>query len=454
MLRSRLLTVITLFMLKWLSNVRKKSELSPQIISEDQHHITNKHISNGALKVIRTLNDHNYEAYLVGGGVRDLLLGEHPKDFDIATNATPEQVKQLFRSARIIGRRFRIVHVRFGREILEVTTFRGTHNAKVQARGKRPANAKSAANEDGMLLRDNVYGTMEEDAIRRDFTINALYFNTINGELIDYTNGLADLDQQIIRIIGDPASRYQEDPVRMLRAARFAGKLGFSIEKSTAEPIHELAENLQAIPAARLFEEVLKLFMSGYALKAYQQLRAFPLFEQLFPQTAEFLDQPQYQLLIEQGLINTDKRIQAGKTVTPAFLFAVLLWPAVDRRQRQLADHEGVPALAAMHQASHEITLSQQQQTAIPKRFSIPMREIWDMQLRFNNRRGKKAQNLLHNRRFRAAYDFLLLREQAGEDTGGLGQWWTDYQQDPNNQAPKKTEHRPRKPRPRKRPAS
>jgi len=310
-----------------------------------------------------------------------------------------------------------------------------------------------------MLLRDNVYGTMQEDAIRRDFTINALYYNAINGELTDYTTGLADLDQQIIKIIGEPSGRYQEDPVRMLRAARFAAKLDFTIEQRTAQPITELATLLQAIPAARLFEEVLKLFMSGYALKAYKQLRAYPLFEQLFPDTAEFLDQPIYNTIIEQGLVNTDKRIQAGKTVTPAFLFAVLLWPAVDRRQRQLSENEGVPALAAMHQASHEVTLRQQQSTAIPKRFSIPMREIWDMQLRFNNKRGKKAQNLLHNRRFRAAYDFLLLREQAGEQTGGLGQWWTEYQQDPNNQIPDHhanttPEYPPRKRRPRKRPSS
>lgn len=398
------------------------------IIARDHHNISRKHISEAALKVIRGLNRAGFEGYLVGGGVRDLLLEGHPKDFDVATDATPEQIRGLFRGARIIGRRFRIVHVRFGREIIEVTTFRGSHqSAEHSERGTRPANQRSAQSKEGMLLRDNVFGTLEEDAIRRDFTINALYYSPQDFSVYDYTSGMLDMQNRLIRIIGDAETRYREDPVRMLRAVRFAAKLNFTIEPSTAQPIKQLAPSLQDIPAARMFDEILKLLMSGHGRATYELMQEYQLFAPLFPQTQPCLNKPAANILIEQALENTDTRISQNKPVTPAFLFAALLWPAVlEQHERLLA--EGMPPLPAMHQASQEIAVRQQQYIAIPKRFGMPMREIWEMQLRLPRRAGKKAEQLLESRRFRAAYDFLLLRELAGEPTAELGQWWTEYQ--------------------------
>ncbi|WP_019529790.1 polynucleotide adenylyltransferase PcnB [Dasania marina] len=442
----------------WLNNNDDAHPGSPHIIPRDQHNISRKDISRAALNVIAGLRKGGHQGFLVGGGVRDLLLGGHPKDFDVATDATPEQIVQLFRGARIIGRRFKIVHVRFGREVIEVTTFRSNHSPKpVQEQG-RPGNKKSVQSESGMLLRDNVFGTVEDDAIRRDFTINALYYTTADFAIYDYTGGLYDLEHKIIRIIGDPATRYREDPVRMLRAARFAAKLGFDIEEHTAAAMPELASCLRDIPAARLFDEVLKLFMSGQGLDTYKQLKHYGLFAHLFPETGEVLasNAPMAEPLIEHALSNTDKRINQGKPVTPAFIFAALLWPAVHRRHLELMA-ERIPEVPALHQASQEVASRQQQHTAVPKRFGIPMREIWDLQLRLPRRSGKRAQTLFENRRFRAAYDFLLLREQAGEETGNLGQWWTDYQNQPENQRdqmakslrpPANKRRRPRKPQP------
>lgn len=397
-------------------------------IARDHHNISRRNISDAALKVIRGLSRAGFQGYLVGGGVRDLLLEGHPKDFDVATDATPEQIRGLFRGARIIGRRFRIVHVRFGREIIEVTTFRGSHQSAEQSeRGKRPANQRSAQSKEGMLLRDNVFGTLEEDAIRRDFTINALYYSPLDFSVYDYTNGMQDMQDRLIRIIGDAETRYREDPVRMLRAVRFAAKLNFTIEPTTAQPIKDLAPALQDIPAARMFDEILKLLMNGKARTTYELMQQYQLFEPLFPQTQPCLNTPEANSLIEQALDNTDARIQQNKPVTPAFLFAALLWPAV-REQQQRLQAEGMPPLPAMHQASQDIAIRQQQYIAIPKRFGMPMREIWEMQLRLPRRAGKKAEQLVENRRFRAAYDFLLLREGAGEPTDGLGEWWTEYQ--------------------------
>ncbi|CAH0992250.1 Poly(A) polymerase I [Sinobacterium norvegicum] len=404
------------------------SQISPRILSRDEHSISRKQISPNALKVMYRLNGGGYGAYLVGGGIRDILLGEQPKDFDIATDATPEQVKSLFRNSRIIGRRFRIVHVTFGREIIEVTTFRGNHENV--SKGKNNNVSKQA--ESGMLLRDNVYGSIEEDAIRRDFTINALYYSADGFTLHDYTNGLKDIDSRNIRIIGDAETRYREDPVRMLRAARFAAKLSFDIEPATAEPIEQLAPLLRDIPSARLFDEVLKLFMSGYAVAVYDSLMKYHLFGELFPETQYFLEKnndPIDHQLIRQALVNTDLRLQAGKTVTPAFIFAALLWP-VARAHAERLEAEGVPAAPALHEAAHIATMEQLKRTSIPKRFSIPMREIWDLQIRLTKRQGKRAHSLSGHPRFRAAYDFLLLREQAGEQLNGLGAWWTQFQID------------------------
>ena len=426
-------------MLKWLSdkisghntgehNGQGAINTDPHIIPRDQHSISRKDISDAALKVMAGLRKGGYEAFLVGGGIRDLLLGGHPKDFDVATDATPEQVKKLFRSARIIGRRFRIVHVRFGREVIEVTTFRGAHEDPAPAaKGKRINNHQSARSESGMLLRDNVYGTVEQDAVRRDLTINALYYTTKDFAVYDYTHGLRDLKKRLIRMIGDPATRYREDPVRMLRVVRFAAKLNFTIEEATAAPIADLADSLRDISSARLFDESLKLFMGGHAEPTFYLLREYQLFGPLFPEVDHCLNTDGNETLIAEALKNTDIRVNSGKPVTPAYLFAALLWPAVKQRFEQLLS-EGVPQIPAMQQAGLEVSARQQQAISIPKRFGYPMREIWDLQLRLERRNGKRAYAMLENRRFRAAYDFLLLREQAGEDIGDLGHWWTEFQ--------------------------
>ncbi|MBB3046608.1 poly(A) polymerase [Litorivivens lipolytica] len=401
---------------------KPSAEKLPRVLSRDEHVVSRKQISDNALKVMHRLRSGGFDAFLVGGGVRDLMLGKQPKDFDIATDATPEEVRQLFRNSRIIGRRFKIVHVRFGREIIEVTTYRGSHE---------DGNAKSAvAGESGMLLRDNVYGTLEEDAIRRDFTVNALYYCSDKFTVHDYVGGLSDLEKREVRIIGDASSRYQEDPVRMLRAVRFAAKLDFTLEKRTAAPLQQLAPLLEQIPAARLFDEVLKLFMEGQALRVYALLKHYNLFRPLFPATQAVLDSgdSSASALIEQGLINTDTRIGQNKPVTPAFIFAIMLWPVVRREMAQL-QAEGMPEIPALHQAAQNVVSAQQAHTSIPKRFSMPMRDIWELQLRLPRRTGRRAQELLEHRYFRAGYDFLLLREQSGEIPEELGPWWTAFQE-------------------------
>jgi poly(A) polymerase len=389
------------------------------IIPRDQHTISRKNISPAAIKIIRQLEDAGYSAYLVGGGVRDLLLGSHPKDFDVATNAKPEEVRRLFRSARIVGRRFQIVHVRMGREVIEVTTFRGHHEDTSQ---------HSARSEDGMLLRDNVYGTLETDAMRRDFTVNALYYTLKDFSVVDYCNGMEDLKNRTLRIIGDPVTRYKEDPVRMLRALRFAAKLGFSVDPRTAQPIRELGSLLLNVSDARLFEEVLKLFLGGSATATFNLLREYDLLLHLFPGTDAALkaDDTLGANLIEQCMVNTDKRIRSDKTVTPAFIYAALLWPALQQRYARLSSQ--MTAAQAWAQAGTEVVNQQLTRTAIPKRFLIPMREIWDLQQRLPSRLGMRALRTLDHPRFRAAYDFLLMREAAGEVLDGLGMWWTNYQ--------------------------
>lgn len=397
-----------------------------RVIPRDQHNISRKHISPAALKIIKQLQDADYEAYLVGGGVRDLLLGGLPKDFDVATSATPEQIRRIFRGARIIGRRFQIVHVRIGREVIEVTTFRGADNETAASSDK--SNAKVTRSEHGMLLRDNVYGDVVSDALRRDFTVNALYYTIRDFSVHDYAGGMQDLEQRTLRMIGDPVTRYKEDPVRMLRAIRFAAKLGFQIEPGTAKPIRELSQLLNNISEARLFEEVLKLFLGGSATATFTLMREYGLLGQLFPGTEAALAAGDElgEKLIEQTMINTDKRIRADKTVTPAFIYAALLWPALQQNRKKL--EQTMPPTAAYLQAAQQVISQQLARTSIPKRFSIPMREIWDLQHRLNQRGGMRALRLLDHPRFRAAYDFLLMREDAGEKLDGLGSWWTHFQ--------------------------
>ncbi len=390
---------------------------TPSIISRSDHPLSRKDMSEHALKVLYRLKKAKYAGYLVGGGVRDLLLGLHPKDFDVATDATPEQVRKLFGNCRLIGRRFRLAHVHFGRNIIEVATFRASHD---QTGGE-------GVTENGMIVRDNVYGTLEDDAWRRDFTVNALYYNIYDFSIVDYTGGLKDIENKTIRIIGDAQERLQEDPVRMLRALRFAAKLNFNIEVILSASIKENIHLLDGIPPARLFEEVLKLFLHGHALASYELLKEYDLLKHLFAQTAENLDQSGDRF-ITQALINTDLRIKQKKPIAPAFLYAALLWPAVKNRVDKLQT-EDLSLLQAYQLAGQTVLENQLLQILIPKRFGIPMREIWTMQARLAVRKGKRPLKLLPVPRFRASYDFLLLREQSGEtQLKELCEWWTTIQ--------------------------
>ncbi|WP_027965827.1 polynucleotide adenylyltransferase PcnB [Halomonas halocynthiae] len=426
---------------------------APRVIPRSEHPVSRQHFSEPALKVLYRLHNSGYDAYLVGGCIRDALLGLMPKDFDVATNATPEQVRELFRNSRTIGRRFRIVHVRFGREVIEVTTFRGKPNDD-------HANHIAQQADNGMLLRDNVWGSIEQDALRRDFTINALYYSIADYSIHDFANGVADIHERTLRLIGDPATRYREDPVRMLRAVRFAAKLDFQLAAETEAPLHELAPLLLQIPPARLFDECLKLFMNGHGLATFRLLRHYGLFAMLFPAADEAMAElPWAEAVIEKALASTDQRIQQERPVTPAFLFAALLWGPV-YLQRQQQEHDGLSPVPAQQTAAQNVIHRQLKHVSIPKRFSMPMRDIWDLQLRLPQRRGKRVFQTREHPRFRAAYDFLLIRETAGELAPGLGSWWTAFQEadehgqqrlmakadaDPN--APRKRRSRRRKPR-------
>jgi poly(A) polymerase len=401
----------------------------PLIVPRDQHPISRSNISSNALKVLYRLKEAGYQAFLVGGAVRDLLLGLSPKDFDVATNAHPDQVKQLFRNCRLIGRRFHLAHVRYGYEIIEVATFRAAHTA-IDEDNSVDESGHRVLDDRGRILRDNLYGTIEEDVWRRDFTANALYYNIEDFSVWDYVGGFDDARNRVMRMIGDPETRYREDPVRMLRAVRFAAKLDFSIHADTAAPIHKLAWMLDAVPPARLFDEVTKLFLSGSALPAFDTLAKYGLLEHLFPDMAAALgeapDGPAAKL-VRLGLAGTDDRVKADKSVTPAFLFAVLMWPAIQRAYKRLAPVEG-EEIQGLADACDQVTLRQQSRVAVPKRFTLPLRELITMQPRFERREGRRALRLLDHPRFRAGYDFLLLRAAAGEADPELAQWWTDIQ--------------------------
>lgn len=397
-------------------------DINPTIFSRAQHSISRSAIHDNALKVLYRLHQAGFQAYLVGGGVRDLLLGLHPKDFDVATDATPEQVKELFRNCRLIGRRFRLAHIHFGREIVEVATFRGHHQEE--------HDETAALTHDGMILRDNVFGTLAEDAWRRDFSVNALYYNIADFSVVDYTGGMTDLEQRVIRMIGDPHVRCQEDPVRMLRAIRFVAKLDFSLAPDLVAAIAEQRDRLAAVPPARLFDEVLKLFLSGHALRTFHQLCQYQLFGILFPAAAQHLDDSgeTFKALIEQACKNTDQRIAENKPVTPAFLFAVLLWGPLKVRAREF-ESNGMSRIQSLQEAGRSVLHQQAATIAIPKRFRLPIREIWTGQARLHNRRGRRPHWMLQQPRFRAAYDFMLLRAESGEQQlTPLVDWWTAFQ--------------------------
>ena len=399
--------------------------IHPVIIPRADHNISRAHISENALKVLYRLKNAGYEAYLVGGGVRDLLLGREPKDFDVATNASPEQVEREFRNCRLIGRRFRLAHVRFGDEIIEVATFRASSVADTDEEADLSHDGGT-----GRILRDNIYGTVEEDAERRDFSVNALYYDIRDFSVRDYVEGLPDLREGVLRLIGDPDIRYREDPVRMLRAVRFTVKLGFKMHPKTEAPISRLGGLLADVPSARMFEEILKLFLYGFGEQAFEALRHYGLFSQIFPRTEAALAEEEQgfpRLFIAKALASTDSRVHEDLPVTPAFLFAALLWEPVRQIARDL-EADGMHPSEALRQASFEVVEEQVKRVALPRRFSTPMIEIFQLQSRFTQRQGKRPQRLLTHPRFRAAYDFLVLRAQAGEVEQELADWWTALQ--------------------------
>ena len=387
----------------------------PAVIPVKHHGITRDRISSGSRRTCETLQSHGYKAFVVGGAVRDLLIGVEPKDFDVATDATPEQVRACFRRSRIIGRRFQIVHVMMGQETLEVTTFRGQLDAQTKK------------DEHGRVLNDNVFGTQAEDAARRDFTANALYYDPATEAVIDYHNGVADLKQKTLRMIGEPRGRYREDPVRMLRAVRLAAKLGLQIDAAARKPIQEMAGLLENVPPARLFDEMLKLLTSGHAVKCLKQLRDEGLHHGLLPLLDVILEQPMGEKFVMLSLANTDERIRKGKGSSPAFLFATLLWHEVLAYwEKRLA--QGELKIPALFQAMDHVLDQQGDKLAIPRRIQGDIKEIWALQPRFEGRAGKRPFALLEHPRFRAAYDFLVLRAQAGETDRELADWWTRFQ--------------------------
>lgn len=394
--------------------------VTPKHIPRDAHPVSRKDISPNALRVLYRLREAGFQAHLVGGAVRDLLIGVIPKDFDVATDATPEDVKSLFRNCRLIGRRFRLAHVVFGREIIEVATFR--------AAGGNDDAGDRQIHDDGRVLRDNIYGSIEEDAVRRDFTANALYYAIEDFSVRDYVGGFADVEARVLRLIGDPEARYREDPVRMLRAVRLAAKLGFEIEAATAAPIARLAGLLSEAAPARLFEETLKLFLSGHAVASFEGLERNGLLGVLLPETAEALQSNRtgaLRRMVIAGLANTDARVAREEPVSPAFLFALLLWPAYCRALMRLQS-QGMHAVEAQRRAADQVTIHQTRTIALPRRFSIPMQEIWLLQPRFSQR--KRVGRLMAHPRFRAAFDFLQLRQHASDEHAADIEYWRGEQ--------------------------
>ncbi|HEY8243446.1 MAG TPA: polynucleotide adenylyltransferase PcnB [Casimicrobiaceae bacterium] len=392
-----------------------RSPGEPAIVRADAHPVRRDQVSYAARTVTRRLQDAGFKAFVVGGAVRDLMLGLTPKDFDIATDATPEAVKPLFRRAFIIGRRFRLVHVHVGNEVIEVSTFRA------------PQKGDEATDEHGRLISDNVYGTQAEDAARRDFTINALYFDPTTEEVWDYVGGVADVRSRKLKLIGPPVTRFREDPVRMLRAVRLATKVGVTIDKRTADPIPRLAPLMANVPPARLFDEMQKLLLSGHASDTLRSLRSYGLSHGLLPLLDVILEQPLGQKFIQVALAHTDRRVREDMGVSPAFLFATLLWHEV-LAQWTAAKGKGGKPLPALFEAMDHVLEQQAQRIAIPRRFEATIKEIWSLQPRFEQRAGSRPARLLEHPRFRAAYDFLALRGESGEVPKALVDWWTTFQ--------------------------
>ena len=395
----------------------------PLRVPIQKHGLAHSQLSAGALKVCEVLREAGFSAFVVGGAVRDLLLGIEPKDFDVATDARPEQVKPLFRRALIIGRRFRLVHVIIGQETVEVSTFRATDTETAQK------------DEHGRVLRDNVFGSQEEDALRRDFSINALYYDPATEEVVDYHGGLADLRKRTLRVIGDPEIRFREDPIRMLRAVRLAAKLGLTLDPGTRAPIRKLASLLELVPPARLFDEMLKLLLSGHASACLRQLREEGLHHGVLPLLDVILEQPLGERFVTLALAQTDERVKTDRPVSPAFLFAALLWHQVLAAWKA-REARGERTLPAVEAAMDEILDAQCEKLAITRKLTATMREVWAMQPRFEQRSGQRPYRLLESERFRMAYDFLALRAASGEASADLEAWWRAFQSaDPDSRA-------------------
>jgi len=413
----------------------------PNIVPRNQHCVSRKALSEAAIKVLYKLSKAGFRACLVGGAVRDVLIGKKPKDFDVTTDATPQQIRDLFRNSRIIGRRFQIIHIRYGREIIEVATFRS--NAE---------KTEDELNDSGQILRDNNFGSIDDDAIRRDFTVNALYYDIKDFAVLDYAQGIDDLNNKVMRLIGDPETRYKEDPVRMLRAVRFAAKLDFIIEEHAARCIFEQGHLLKNIPAARLFEELLKLFHSGHAIRSFELLRHYDLLQYLLPATDDYLKgEPDEKMLdfFDRALYNTDTRINTGLKASPAFIFSVFLWPSVLLKTKELETKEfkGLPVL---QKAASDLFVAQVQTTSIPRRFSQVSKDIWFLQARFLRTNGKQPDRLFVHPTFRAAYDFLCIASQVSLASTKTCQWWTEYQK--HHDAPERVNRFVKKRRPRHKP--
>lgn len=400
--------------------------ISPIIIPATAHHIREEMINKNALKVLERLQTADFAAYLVGGSVRDLLVGLQPKDFDIATDAHPEQIQKIFRNCRLIGRRFRLAHIYFKEGVIEVATFRA------QTETDHPVNERRT-NEKGMIVRDNIYGSIEDDAWRRDFTINALYYDHAKGTVLDFTGGMVDLQKHLIRMIGEPLKRYQEDPVRLIRAIRHAAKLNFTIEPATREPIRRLAPSLSHVPSARLFEEIIKIYTGGSAQAGFQLLREYGLFNILFPIVEQCLEQPVFHRLIQNTFRQADLRVAEKKSLNPAFMLAALLWPPVKlAMEHRLA--QGEKFFITMQSATAEVFRQQHKTLPIAKRLVAIIQEIWTYQYRISqlNRYHSRIQYLFQHPRFRAAFDFLALRAQAGEGFDETVLWWEKFQEAPS----------------------
>ncbi len=414
--------MIRKFISRVLGRSRSTDAADPAIISVDQHGLQRDQISRACRRTIETLQEGGYQAYVVGGAVRDLLAGLAPKDFDVATDATPEQVRQSFRRSRIIGRRFQIVHVGMGAETIEVTTFRGHHG--------EDAGNKGQVDEQGRVLRDNVFGSQSEDAARRDFTVNALYYDPTSENIVDYHHGVADLQQKTLRMIGDPRTRYREDPVRMLRAVRLAAKLGLAIDPAARRPIREMADLIENVPPSRLFDEMLKLLTSGHSVRCVTQLREEGLHHGLLPLLDVILEHALGERFVMLALETTDRRVREGKPISPGFLFATLLWHEVLAKWEALRTREMPAATPGLFfQAMDEVLDVQGEKLAITRRIAGDIKDIWALQPRFEQRAGKRAYGVLQQPRFKAGYDFLLLRAQSGEVDSEIGTWWTDFMQ-------------------------